>query len=112
MSIGNIISQMESLAAHCENIIGEGDPDSIWKADVAALNKAIERLNGEFSGANAAEVIQKIMEKEIRNYLEMLSKELPKHKYRTESLRLRHKLRKSAGLRSQEYRQRECSSSD
>ncbi len=71
MSIGNIISQMESLAAHCENIIGEGDPDSIWKADVAALNKAIERLNGEFSGANAAEVIQRIMEKENVNQKEL-----------------------------------------
>jgi hypothetical protein len=63
-------------------------------------------------GTRIRKSAEKIMEKEIRNYLEMLSKELPKHKYRTESLRLRHKLRKSAGLRSQEYRQRECSSSD
>lgn len=64
MSMKEIISRMESLAAHCESMIDKNDPDGIWKADAAILNEAIEKLDGEFSGANAAEVIQRIMEKE------------------------------------------------
>lgn len=45
---------------------------------------------------------EKILAEEISSYLEMLSKELPKHKYRTEMRMLRHKLRKSAGIRNRE----------
>lgn len=41
---------------------------------------------------------EKIIKEGIGNYLEMLSKELPRHKYRTEALTLRHQLRKSAGI--------------
>ena len=41
---------------------------------------------------------EKILEEEIRNYLEMLSRELPKHRYRTETFTLRHELRKGAGM--------------
>lgn len=64
MPIGKIISQMESMAEHCENMINKDEPDSIWKLDVAALNEAVEKLKGEFGGASAAEVIRQIMEKE------------------------------------------------
>lgn len=41
---------------------------------------------------------ERIIKEGIGNYLEMLSKELPRHKYRTEALTLRHQLRKSAGI--------------
>ena len=40
----------------------------------------------------------RIITEGIGNYLEMLAKELPKHKYRTEALTLQHRLKKSAGI--------------
>lgn len=64
MAMSEIIKQMESLAAHCSSMIEEDDPESIWKADVEALNKAVEKLENEYKGANAAEIIRTIMEKE------------------------------------------------
>lgn len=42
---------------------------------------------------------EKIIGEGLRNYLEMLSKELPKHRYRTEELTLGHELKKEAGIR-------------
>lgn len=46
---------------------------------------------------------EKIMAGEISSYLEMLARELPKHKYRTEVFTLRHTLRKRAGLRDRRW---------
>lgn len=43
---------------------------------------------------------EKILTEGLVNYLEALAKELPRHKYRTEAFSLRHRLQKSAGLRS------------
>lgn len=64
MPIEEIISQMEGLVSHCESMIDKDDPDSIWKLNVAALNEAVAKLEGESGGPNAAEVILRIMEKE------------------------------------------------
>lgn len=41
---------------------------------------------------------EKILEEGIGNYLAMLAKDMPRHKYRTEALTLKHPLRKKAGL--------------
>lgn len=40
---------------------------------------------------------EKTLTEEIEQYLEMLSKEMPRHKYRMESFSIRHPLQKSAG---------------
>ncbi len=71
MSMRDIISQMESLAAHCESMIDKDDPESIWKEDVVALNEAVKKLEGEIGGENAADVIRQIMEKENVNQKEL-----------------------------------------
>ena len=71
MSMREIISQLESLASHCESMIDKDDPESIWKMDAEALNEAVRKLEGEFNGANAAEVILRIMEKEKVNQKEL-----------------------------------------
>ena len=71
MSMREIISQMESLASHCESMIDKDDPESIWKMDAEALNEAVRKLEGEFNRANAAEVILRIMEKEKVNQKEL-----------------------------------------
>ena len=71
MSMGDIINQMESLAAHCESMIDKDDPESIWKEDVVALNAAVKKLEGEIGGENAADVIRQIMEKENVNQKEL-----------------------------------------
>ena len=71
MSMREIISQMESLASHCESMIDKDDPESIWKMDAEALNEVVRKLEGEFNGANAAEVILRIMEKEKVNQKEL-----------------------------------------
>ena len=71
MSMREIISQMESLASHCESMIDKDDPESIWKMDAEALNEAVRKLEGEFNGANAAEVILRNMEKEKVNQKEL-----------------------------------------
>lgn len=41
---------------------------------------------------------EEILKEETARYLEMLSEELPRHKYRTEAFRIRHTLRRCAGL--------------
>lgn len=41
---------------------------------------------------------EQMIEEGVKNYLEMLSKELPRHRYRTEALTLQHELRKSTGI--------------
>ena len=45
MSMGDIINQMESLAAHCESMIDKDDPESIWKEDV--VSKSWREKSGE-----------------------------------------------------------------
>lgn len=42
---------------------------------------------------------------EMEGYLTMLAKELPRHRYRTETLTLGHLLRRTAGLVSQEHKE-------
>ncbi len=64
MAISEIIKQMESLAAHCESMVDDEDPENIWKADVEALSAAVEKLGNEYKGPDAAEIIRQIMEKE------------------------------------------------
>lgn len=71
MPIGEIISQLESLAEHCDSMIDKDDPESVWKGDDAALNAAVKKLDGETGGKNAAEVILQIMEKENVNQKEL-----------------------------------------
>ena len=71
MPIREIISHMKNLAAHCESMIDKDDPDSIWKEEVTVLNEAVKRLEGEFSGGNATEIIQQIMKKENVNQKEL-----------------------------------------
>ena len=42
MAMSEIIKQLESLAEHCGSMIDKEEPEDIWKADVEALNQAIE----------------------------------------------------------------------
>ena len=72
MSMEEIIRQMEKLTLHCESMIDEDDPDTnIWKEDTEALNEAVGKLEREYGGKNAAEVILQIMEKEDVNQKEL-----------------------------------------
>lgn len=71
MPIEEIICRLESLAEHCGSMIDKDDPESVWKRDVAALNAAVKKLDGETGGKNAAEVILQIMEKENVNQKEL-----------------------------------------
>lgn len=74
MPIGKIISQLESLAEHCNRMIDEGDSEDIWRVDVEALREAVKKLKGELSGENAAATIRQIMEKEDVNQKELAEK--------------------------------------
>lgn len=71
MPIGEIISQLESLAEHCDSMIDKDEPENIWRVDTAALQEAVKKLKGEYGGENAAEIIQQIMEKEGVNQKEL-----------------------------------------
>lgn len=62
--MSEIIEQMKSLESHCSSMIDKDDPESIWEADAEALREAVEKLGNEYKGANAAEIILAIMEKE------------------------------------------------
>ena len=53
MAMSEIIKQLESLAEHCGSMIDKEEPEDIWKADVEALNQAIEKLQGECVGTLA-----------------------------------------------------------
>ena len=64
MSMSEIIAQMENLASHCSSMIDKDEPESIWRTDVEALNAAVEKLGNEYKGADAAEIIRTIMERE------------------------------------------------
>ncbi len=74
MPIEKIIRQLESLAEHCDSMIGKDDPESIWRVDTAALREAVKKLKGELSGENAAAIIRQIMEKEDVNQKELAEK--------------------------------------
>ena len=50
MPIGEIISQLESLAEHCDSMIDKDDPEDIWRIDMVALREAVKKLKGELSG--------------------------------------------------------------
>ena len=69
--MNEIISQLESLAEHCESMIEKDDPESIWRADAEVIKEAIEKLKGEFSGKSAAATIRQIMEREEVNQKEL-----------------------------------------
>lgn len=74
MPIGEIISQLESLAERCDSMIDKDDSESIWRVDTAALREAVKKLNGELSGENAAMTIRQIMEREDVNQKELAEK--------------------------------------
>lgn len=74
MPIGEIISQLESLAEHCDSMIDKDDPESIWRVDSEALWEAVKKLKGELSGENAAATIRQIMEREDVNQKELAEK--------------------------------------
>ena len=44
MTPEQIIAQLETLRAHCASRIDPTDPDSVWAADAAALDIAINLL--------------------------------------------------------------------
>lgn len=74
MSIGEIISQLESLAEHCYRMIDKDDPEDIWSVDTIAIQEAVKKLKGELSGENAAAIIRQIMEREDVNQIELAEK--------------------------------------
>ena len=74
MPVEEIISQLESLAEHCDSMMDRDDPESIWSVDKEALQEAVKRLKGELSGENAAATIRQIMEKEDVNQKELAEK--------------------------------------
>lgn len=71
MAMSEIIKQLESLAEHCGSMIDKEEPEDIWKADVEALNQAIEKLQGECVGTDPAEIIRRLLEKEGLNQKEL-----------------------------------------
>lgn len=46
MSNKEIIEQLESLRSHCSSMIDKEDPESPWRANVEALDKAIKAMAG------------------------------------------------------------------
>lgn len=74
MPIGEIISQLESLAEYCDSMIDKDDPEDIWRIDTVALREAVKKLEGELSGENAAATIRQIMEREDMNQKELAEK--------------------------------------
>lgn len=74
MPIGEIISQLESLAEHCESMIDKDNLEDIWRIDMVALREAVKKLKGELSVENAAATIRQIMEKEDVNQKELAEK--------------------------------------
>ncbi len=47
MTTKDIIYQLECLKSHCEDWVDEDEPDNVWANDVAALDAAIDRLQGQ-----------------------------------------------------------------
>lgn len=74
MSMQEIISQMEDLAQHCDNMIDKDDPDSIWKYDVEALRVAVEMLEGETVCADPIEAIKGLLREEKITQQELANK--------------------------------------
>lgn len=74
MPIGEIISQLESLAEHCESMIDKDNLEDIWRIDMVALREAVKKLKGELSVENAAATIRQIMEREDVNQKELAEK--------------------------------------
>lgn len=74
MLIEEIISQLESLAEHCNSMIDKDDPEDIWRVDTAALQTVVKKLKGDLSGENAATIIRQIMEREDVNQKELAEK--------------------------------------
>lgn len=71
MAMSEVIKQLEDLAEHCGSMVDQEEPEDIWKADVEALNKAIEKLQGECVGTDPAEIIRRLLEKEGVNQKEL-----------------------------------------
>lgn len=46
MNIEQIIAQLKSLREHCESMIDPEEQDSVWAADVEALDSALTAMNG------------------------------------------------------------------
>lgn len=46
MTKEQIIAQLESLREHCHSRTASIEPDSVWQADVEALDAAINALKG------------------------------------------------------------------
>lgn len=46
MTHEEMIAQLESLRAHCREMIHDDEPDDIWRDDVEALNAAIDAMKG------------------------------------------------------------------
>lgn len=74
MPIEKIISHLESLAEHCDNMTDKDDPECIWRVDTVALREAVKELKGELSGENAAAIVRQIMEREDVNQKELAEK--------------------------------------
>ncbi len=74
MPIEEIISQLESLAEHCDSMIDKDDPESVWRVDTEALREAVKKLKGELSGENATATIRQIMEREDVSQKELAEK--------------------------------------
>ncbi len=74
MPVEEIISQLESLAEHCDSMIDKDDPESVWRVDTEALREAVKKLKGVLSGENAAATIRQIMEREEVNQKELAEK--------------------------------------
>ncbi len=74
MPIEKIISQLESMAEHCDSMIDKDDPEDIWRVDMEALREAVKKLKGELSGENAAATIRQIMEREDVKQKELAEK--------------------------------------
>lgn len=64
MSMNEVINQIESLVKSGGYVADKNDIESICSGNVPNLYEKTVKTKEEFSGENAAEVIQQIMEKE------------------------------------------------
>lgn len=71
MAMSEIIKQLEELASHCDSMVDKEDPECIWKADVEALDQAVNKLSCECTGMGAAEIIRNILKKEQMNQTDL-----------------------------------------
>ena len=47
LTIEEVISQLQSIKSHCEDMEDKEDPEDIWRADAIALNIAIKIIKKE-----------------------------------------------------------------